>query len=172
MERMNTAALADDGRTDDFERYHDRFEAVRPRLLAICRTVIGADEAEDVVQETYLRARDRISQLRNPLAFEAWLVRIALNEARTITRHRARHRAPLSDADPSSSGGSRDIALLELVNGLPLRQRMAVVLFYGYGYDTGEVAHLLGISSINARTVLFRARRRLRSQWEEIDERA
>jgi RNA polymerase sigma-70 factor, ECF subfamily len=142
--------------------FHDRFEAVRDRLTAICRTVVGAEDADDVVQETYLRARSRIGQLRNPTALEAWLVRIALNEARSVARRRARHQEPLGQMDPPSRSRDRDVALLELVDALPLRERMAVVLHYGYGYGLAEVAGIVGISHINARTVLFRARRRLR----------
>lgn len=152
--------------------FEDRFEAVRPRLLAICRTVVGRDEAEDVAQETYLRARERLGQLRNPAAFEAWLVRIALNEARSVARRRASHQQSLGQADPPSRVQDRDIALLQLVDELPVRERMAVVLFYGYGYDARDVARLLGISHINARTVLFRARRRLRKEWEATDDRS
>jgi RNA polymerase sigma-70 factor (ECF subfamily) len=149
--------------------FHDRFEAVRPRLMAICRTVVGRDDAEDVVQETYLRARDRIGQLRNPTVFEAWLVRIALNEARSLARTRARRQERLGQLDPPSRAHDRDLALLELVDGLPIRQRMAVVLYYGYGYGMRDIARLLGISEINARTVLFRARRRMRKAWEASD---
>jgi len=154
---------------DDF---HDRFEAVRQRLTAICRTVVGQDDADDVVQETYLRARERIGQLRNPAAFEAWLVRIALNEARSVARRRARHQQPLGEIDPPSRTQDRDVALLELVDALPVRERMAVVLYYGYGYGLAEVAAIVGISHINARTVLFRARRRLRRAWEATHETA
>ena len=155
-----------DGLDDDF---HNRFEAVRRRLIAICRTVVQ-DDADDVVQETYLRARDRIGQLRDPSAFEAWLVRIALNEARSLARRRARYQQPLGQTDVPSRPNSRDVALLELVDALPIRERMAVVLFYGYGYGLHEVAAIVGISHINARTVLFRARRRLRKAWEASDD--
>lgn len=168
---MEVAAIHGSEAIDDLdEDFHDRFEAVRPRLTAICRTVVGRDDADDVVQETYLRARDRISQLRNPNAYEAWLVRIALNEARSVARRRTRHQRPLGDMDPLSHARDRDVALLELVDALPLRERMAVALYYGYGYGLAEVAGLLGISHINARTVLFRARRRLRNAWEANDE--
>jgi RNA polymerase sigma-70 factor (ECF subfamily) len=164
---VEVAAIQGSGAIDDLdEEFHDRFEAVRQRLTAICRTVVGEDDADDVVQETYLRARDRVSQLRNPNAFEAWLVRIALNEARSVARRRARHQRPLGEMDPPSHAHDRDVALVELVDALPLRERMAVVLYYGYGYGLVEVAGLLGISHINARTVLFRARRRLRKAWE------
>ena len=168
---MEVAISRSEAVDDLNDAFHDRFEAVRHRLTAVCRAVVGVDDADDVVQETYLRARERIGQLRNPTAFEAWLVRIALNEARSVARRRARHQQPLGDIDPPSHARDRDLALLELVDALPLRERMAVALYYGYGYGLAEVAGLVGISHINARTVLFRARRRLRKAWEVSDER-
>jgi DNA-directed RNA polymerase specialized sigma24 family protein len=76
------AAERDDLRRD----FHERFMAARPMLLGICRSVVGLDEAEDLVQETYRRAMDRLGQLRDPSLFEAWPARIALNEARTFWR--------------------------------------------------------------------------------------
>lgn len=146
--------------------FHERFEALRPRLIARCQAVVGRDDADDVVQETYLRARDRIGQLRNPGAFEAWVTRIALNEARSVARRRATYQERLGDRDLRDPTRNRDIALLELVESLPMTQRMAVVLYYGYGYGLAEVARLIGTTHINARTILFRARRRLRKAWE------
>ncbi len=146
--------------------FHERFEALRPRLMARCQTVVGRDDAEDVVQETYLRARDRIGQLRNPGAFDAWVTRIALNEARSLARRRATYQERLGERDPRDRSSNSDIALLELVESLTVPQRMAVVLYYGYGYGLADVARLIGTSHVNARTIILRARRSLRKAWE------
>ena len=61
---------------------------------------------------------------------------------------------------------ARDAALVELVERLPPRERACVVLRYGHGYSMSEIGRLLGIGSINTRTILFRARRRLRRELE------
>lgn len=170
---MEVSAIRSSDYVDGLDAsFQARFEAARPRLIAACRAVVGSDDADDVVQETYLRARERIGQLRNPSAFEAWLVRIAFNEARTVARRRARFQVPLADFHVPAAKGQRDPGFLELVDALPLRERMAVVLFYGYGYGMADLATILGISRINARTVLFRARRRLRKALEDSDESA
>jgi RNA polymerase sigma factor (sigma-70 family) len=146
--------------------FHQRFEAARPRLLAICRAVVGPTDAEDLVQETYVRAVGRLDQLRDPDLLEAWLARIALNEARSLVRRNVRQRQSLHALVPVEAPAS-DRELQRLVNALPARERSSLALYYGYGYRVTEVAMLLGISEINARTVLFRARRRLRRQLEE-----
>jgi len=169
---VKVVALDDSDAIEDVgSSFHRRFEAIRPRLMARCQTVVGRDDAEDVVQETYLRARNRIGQLRNPSAFEAWVTRIALNEARSVARRRATYQERLGDRDRPDPDHDRDVALVELVESLPVRQRMAVVLYYGYGYGLAEVARLIGTSHINARTILLRARRRLRKEWEAADDR-
>lgn len=152
------------------ESFDWRFDEARPTLLAICASVIGREEAQDAVQEVYLRARERIGQLRNPALFDAWLARIALNEARSIWRRRSREHGPIRpELLKASQTSSRDAALIELVEHLPPRERACVVLHYGHGYSMHEIGRLLGVSSLNTRTILFRARRRLRRELEATD---
>lgn len=147
--------------------FDERFEGVRSRLMAVCVALAGADDAPDLVQETFLRANDRLHQLRDPSLFDAWVVRIAMNEAKGLTRRARRERARLAGIQPADRALSPDTALRELVELLPLRQRAVIVLHYAYGYRLGEVATLLGLSEINVRTLAFRARRTLRHQLEE-----
>jgi len=143
-----------------------RFAAVRARLIAVCIAVAGVDDAPDLVQETYLRASERLHQLRDPSLFEAWVVRIALNEAKGLHRRARRERDRLPRFTPHVSL-QPDAALRELVEALPPRERAVIVLHYGYGYRMGEIAKALDLSEINVRTVAFRARRRLRAQLED-----
>lgn len=146
--------------------FHERFEAIRYRLLGICRAVVGPVDAEDLVQETYVRALGRLGQVRDADLVEAWLARIALNQAYSMVRKRARERDRLpSLLTPVATQPDRE--LQQLVDSLPPRQRACVALYYGYGYRLAEIANLLGISEINARSILFRARRQLRRQWQE-----
>jgi RNA polymerase sigma factor (sigma-70 family) len=60
----------------------------------------------------------------------------------------------------------RDVGLRELIERLPPRERTLVVLHYGYGYRVEDIAAMAGMSAVNVRTILFRARRRLRDQIE------
>ena len=120
------------------------------------------------MQETFLRARDRIHQLRDGELFDAWVVRIALNEALAVARRRKRLRERLPRL-VAQSPSPRDIGLRELVERLHARPRAVIVLRYGYGLSTAEVARYLNTSEANVRVLSFRARRRLRSQLEEAD---
>ena len=60
----------------DAEQFDVAFETLRPRLLALARSLLGPETAEDAVQDTYVLGRESLGQLRDPAAVEAWLKRI------------------------------------------------------------------------------------------------
>ncbi len=145
--------------------FDERFAEARPRLVAICRGLVG-DDAEDAVHDTYLRARSRLGQLREPASLEAWLTAVAVREC--YARHRRRRRlAEIIGAMRPSSPAASDPGLRELVEALPFRDRTVVVLHYGHGLPLEEIARLLGEKPTTIRSVLFRARARLRADLSE-----
>ena len=149
---------------DDFDA---RFERARPRVLAVARSILGAERAEDIVQDTYLAGRSRLDQLRDASALDRWLARIAENLCYQVLRRgalRERHQTGFVDQPPVS-----DPALRDLVERLPLRQRAIVVLHYGHGYTLEEVARILSLSYPNTRALLSRTRRRMYRQWSGMD---
>jgi RNA polymerase sigma-70 factor (ECF subfamily) len=147
------------------------FASARPRLLRIATSLVGPDTAEDVVHDTYLSARARLAQLRDPAALEAWLARICVHRSFRIKRRAKRLQellagVPFSRITPPASGR---LELQELVERLPPRDRAVVVLQHGYGYTLAEVAELVGISHANARQISSRTRARLLQQWREAE---
>jgi RNA polymerase sigma-70 factor (ECF subfamily) len=147
------------------------FASARPRLVRIAASLVGADGAEDVVQDTYITARTRISQLRDPAAIEAWLARITVHRSFRIKRRGKRLQellaiAPFPRSTPPPAGR---LELHELVEALPPRDRAVVVLQHGYGYTLAEVAELVGISHDNARKISSRTRARLLRAWLEAE---
>jgi RNA polymerase sigma-70 factor (ECF subfamily) len=149
--------------------YDLRFEAARDRLTRICAGFVGIDAAEDVVHDTYLRGRSRFAQLRDLDLFEAWLTRIAINVCMNRTRADRRLRDLLPFLRPRARAALRDVGLRELVERLPPRDRTLVVLRYGHGYQFEEIAQMTGLSAVNVRTIVFRARRRLADEIERAD---
>ena len=150
--------------------YDARFQAVRDRLVRVCAGLVGADAAEDVVHDAYLRGRDRFSQLRNVDLFDGWVTRIAVNLC--LNRHRSgrRLRDLLVSLRRNPQSMPRDAGLRDLIERLPPRERTVVVLHYGYGYRLDEIAQMSGLTSTNVRSIVFRARRRLGSQLQEGSE--
>jgi RNA polymerase sigma-70 factor (ECF subfamily) len=155
------------------------------RLFRIARSVLRDDaEAEDVVQETYVRAFSNLGSFRGEARLSTWLTRIALNEA----LGRARRRRPtveLSDAemregrvlmfppaststDPESETARSEFrrVLEDAVDALPEAFRVVFVLRDVEGMDTEETASQLSIRPETVKTRLHRARRTLRTAIE------
>jgi len=146
------------------------FAAARPRLVRIAASLVGPAAAEDVVHDAYLAARERIHQLRDPLAIDGWLVRICIHRAFRVRRRGRRfrellERLPGRNSPPPSR--TSPLELRELIEGLAPRERAVVLLQHGYGYSLVEVAELVGVSHANARKISSRARATLLRAWKE-----
>jgi RNA polymerase sigma-70 factor (ECF subfamily) len=140
---------------------------------AVALAVTGnAMDAEDVCQDAFLRALDRLDDCRQPDRFAAWLLRIVRNGGHNFREYR-RLRAgdPLEMSDPPAPADSaRDAARAELrgrleaaVAELPLVQREVVLLHDLDGWKHQDIAEALGISEGRSRQHLFHARRKLRA---------
>lgn len=134
-------------------------EHYRP-IYKFCFWLSGANRnAEDVCQQVFLTAWRKFEQLRDPSKAKSWLLRIALNTARTEARRTAQRRdvrllvdaertAPSRDDDPAGSAAARDRGRLiyEAVQALPEEQRAVIVLRVMQGLRGKDVSELLGIS--------------------------
>lgn len=146
------------------------FGAARLRLLRIATSLVGSAIAEDAVHDTYLIARSRAGQLRDPAAVEAWLARICVHRCFRIRRRGQRLATILGTlGQRTSAAASSGVELRELVERLPPRDRTVLVLQHGYGYNLAEVAELVGITHANARAISSRARRKLLEAWLEAE---
>jgi RNA polymerase sigma factor (sigma-70 family) len=155
---------ANDGRAD----FDARFALARQRLLGIAGSLVGAQEADDVVHDSYLLARERFDQLRDPSAFEGWLTRIVVNQCFRRHRRTRRLRELLPTLVPRRAAGS-DMGLRDLVERLPARERTVLVLHYGHGYGLEEIASMLDLTHTNVRTIIARTRKRLFRAWREAE---
>jgi RNA polymerase sigma-70 factor (ECF subfamily) len=149
---------------------------------------LDADEVEDVIQETYVRAFKALPRLKELGAFEAWLLSIARNRARTRTERKT-HLRKLEEETPDPQPDSvpalpealqleRDIAVVrQLISELPEgEEKKTVQLFYLEGsLSAREIAEQLGVgkSAVTMRLERFRARikrellrRVLAGRWE------
>ena len=148
--------------------FDTRFATARQRLLAIAGSLVGAQEADDVVHDSYLLARSRHDQLRDRASFEPWLIRIVVNQC--FDRHRRTKR--LRDVLPAllpTRSAAPDLGLRDLVERLPARERTVLVLHYGHGYRLEEIAALLDLTHTNVRTIIARTRKRLFAAWRNAE---
>lgn len=151
------------------------------RLYRVARGILGEHaEAEDVMQETYVRAFRELAAFRGEAAFSTWLTRIAVHEALARVRKR-RHLVAVdqetlpeqSDGDaaanPERAAGNRELraAIHQAVEQLPDALRAVFVLREVEDLSTEEVADALGISRENVRVRLHRANAILRQRLDE-----
>lgn len=130
-------------------------------------------DAEDACQDAFVRALERLDELRQPECFAAWLVRIARNRAHNLRGYRqVRAAQPLeSAAVPGPANPHDDAARAELrgqlervLAGLSETQREVLLLHDLYGWKHREIAEALELSEGMSRQHLMSARRQLRQR--------
>ncbi|MEU6717363.1 RNA polymerase sigma-70 factor [Nonomuraea sp. NPDC046802] len=167
----------------------DRFEASRPRLEAIAYRLLGsAGEAEDAVQETFLRwhAAD-VDNIEVP---EAWLTKVltnlCLNQLASARARRERYVGQwlpepllagdpmLGPADTAEQRESVSYAVLILMERLSPNERAVYVLREAFEYPHREIAHILDITEATSQQIFHRAKKHVADgkARTEIDEAA
>jgi RNA polymerase sigma factor (sigma-70 family) len=127
--------------------------------------------AQDAVQETFLAAWLDLASLREPGAFPGWLRKILLKQCDRLARRPRLPTVPLESAGdvPATDGDPLGAALRDALqaevraalHALSEAQRQAVVLYYGQGFNTGEIARALQIPVSAVKKRLYDARRKL-----------
>ncbi len=168
------------GELDLFEIVMRRYNR---RIYKIARAFVRSDvDAEDVMQETYLRAFASLEQFAGRSSFSTWLIRIAINEA--LRRRRQNQKVTLKSdfeelGDLAGLRGSPNalpeegVLRAELrgridaaIESLPMPHRVVFVMRSVEGLSTRRTARLLRVSEDVVKTRLSRARSHLRKQLE------
>ena len=151
-----------------FERF---FDAERTRLFGALAVMSGnRAEAEEVMQDAFLRVWerwDRVSEMESP---EGFLYRTALNVYRKRLRRAAiavRKATTLLPEDDLLGGVETRDEVARLLRGLTQREREAIVVTAYLGYSTKEAGELLGIKANTVRVLTSKARATLRRQAME-----
>ena len=154
--RMETQALA---------------ETYRDRLFAAAFQVCGnAADAEDAAQEALLRYHISEKQFESEQHIRAWLLRVAINCAKNISRSFfRRHTVPLEaymETLEFDSGESREI--FREVMALPEKYRLVIHLYYYEDYSVAEIGEILGLTESNVKVRLSRGRQLLKKALQEV----
>lgn len=152
------------------------------RIYRVARAILRDDaEAEDVMQDAYVRAYQNLSSFEGRAKFVTWLTRIAVHEALTRSRKRLRFQSfdpageshgdpmqtiPAVIRTPEAQAYDRELAavLEKAVLSLSEEHRLVFVLRDVEGMSTEETAHSLSLTEENVKVRLHRARAALRKQ--------
>lgn len=149
------------------ERYQNNLFAA---AFQVCKS---REDAEDVVQETFIQYYTSKKEFESKEHIRAWLLRVAINKAKNVNMtfwHR--NRQPLEEYIESLAFETEaDGTLFETVLGLPEKYRIVIHLFYYEEYSVREIAHVLKLSESNVKARLSRGRAMLKAalkeEWED-----
>lgn len=148
--------------------FTERVRACERRLYRVAYTMLHSEaDCEDAVQEALIRAWSKLGTLREEAYFETWLIRILINQCKTLCRRRPSETA-LPNEDISCPESSQS-SLLEALEALPPKPRIALELHYIEGYSVIECARMLGVPEGTVKWRLHQGRRLLAKAIGEED---
>ena len=178
-------ALVERARGGDVHAFETLVKQYDRQVFRIAQHITqNREDAQDVVQDAFLKAYEKLDQFQGNSKFYTWLVRIAVNEALMRLRKRRTGKMVSIDEDVQTEEGSvpRDLAewrpnpeqeynqaeladiLRKTINGLPPGFRVVFVLRDVEGLSTEETANALGLSVPAVKSRLLRARLQLRER--------
>src|SRR5437660_529400 len=159
----------------DQAAFEQLYRAHVGRVYALClRLTADTVQAEELTQDAFVRAWERLASFRGESAFASWLYRLTVNVvflSRRTTRRRERRVFATDDPGALERPGREPtpglgMDLERAVAALPPRAREVFVLHDVEGYRHDEIAELTGIAVGTSKAQLFRARRLLRGMLE------
>lgn len=150
-----------------FEEFYSAYrDSVYRAVLVATR---NPDQAEDAVQEAFMRAYDRWDTVQRHERPRAWVSRVALNVATSWWRRNRREHGEPPDRPAAPDARPLDEHLVRLVWALPKRQRQVVALRILADLSIAETATLLGLAEGTVKATLHRALATLRGRLEQDD---
>ena len=155
-------------RSGDDSAFEALYDAYHRRLLAFCQHMLGSrEEAEDVLQHTFLAAYRSLRAGCEVLELKPWLYTIARNRCLSVMRAR-REEVELDEGAPATEGLAAEVdrradlrMLVRDVQRLPPDQRAALVLFEVGDHSHKEIAAVLGVRREKVKALVFQAREAL-----------
>ena len=140
-------------------------------LIVAQRFVKNTMEAEDVVQESFIKAFTKLEQYKAEVTFGAWLKRIVINKSIDLLKSKKQRLVDLEDVqlkivdednDWSVDNGITIDEVKVAIQQLPEKYKYVVMLYLIEGYDHQEISEILNISEVASRTQLSRGKTKLK----------
>ena len=178
--RAEDTALAVACRSGDLRAYERLYALHGARMKNLARNILGsATDAEDAVQETFLKVQRGIASFRGQSSFVTWTFRILVNTCHDARRSRLRKKevaandeqqrddaAPRPEPRASVAHPSLRLALERALAKLTRHQRDVFLLYEVEGFRHAEISSMLEISEAASKNTLFQAKKNLRQMLE------
>jgi len=137
-------------------------------LFRICLVMLrNASDAEDVVQETFLKCVQSRRPFDSDEHMKAWLIAVATNKCRDMLRFRLRHPQTDLEAVQAFVTEPEDMGVLEALLTLPEKFRLVLTLHYVEGYRVDEIAGMIGRTTSAVKMRLQKGRKLLEEQYRK-----
>lgn len=171
------AALAAGCLAGDLRAYERLYQLQGARMRNLARNLLGmASDAEDAVQETFLKVQRGIASYRGQSSFVTWVFRILVNTCHDVRRSRMRRKEQqqgeseerAKQAEPRAPGThpALRMALERALAELTPHQRDVFLLYEVEGFRHAQIAGMLKISEAASKNTLFQAKKNLRGMLE------
>ncbi len=171
------AALAAACQAGDLHAYERLYRLQGARMKNLARNLLGTkSDAEDAVQETFLKVQRSIANFRGQSSLVTWTFRILVNTCHDLRRRQMRRKEIVPEkreegatpAEPRAPGGhpSLKLALERAIAQLTQHQRDVFLLYEVEGFRHAEIAEMLEISETASKNTLFQAKKNLRQALE------
>ena len=158
-ELLVTAVI--EGNHDEFAGLYDLYA---PLVHGILLARVPRDEVDDLVQDIFLHALNKLHTLRDRTAFGPWIAMIARNRAMDFHRRSHQTEEITDDLRTTDTSGSKATELLEIVRSLPDAYRETLVLRLVEGMTGPEIASRTGLTPASVRVNLHRGMKLLREK--------
>jgi RNA polymerase sigma-70 factor (ECF subfamily) len=174
--RAEDSALAAACQSGDLLAYERLYAQQGARMKNLARNLLGnPNDAEDAVQETFLKVQRSIASFRGQSSFVTWTFRILVNTCHDARRSRMRKKeianddrdeSPRPEPRAPSAHPSLRLALERALASLTRHQRDVFLLYEVEGFRHAEIAGMLEITETASKNTLFQAKKNLRQMLE------
>lgn len=127
------------------------------------------EDAEDALQETFLKYMTKAPLFRDSDHEKAWLIKVVTNVSKNMSRYNTKRECADIEALKEIGVEDADVSSLNMVLKLDVKYRVVLDLFYIEGYKSREIAQMLDISPAAVRKRLQYARQELKKEFERTD---
>ncbi|MGI6006812.1 MAG: RNA polymerase sigma factor [Ruminococcus sp.] len=159
--------LVKKARQKDADAFTRLMQSQMQHMYKTARAILGQDEeAADAISDTILACWEKLPNLKQDRYFKTWMTRILINKCNDMLQKKKR--LVFTEEVPEGASyeiGYENLEWQEALKSLDEKYRLVVMLYYGEGFRTSEIADILDISESTVRTRLARARERLAEDY-------
>ena len=166
--------LVEQCRKGDTKAQFELYKVYYRPMYSICLRMVGNTvEAEDVMQEAFLKAFTKIDTYEGVVSFGAWLKKIVINRSLDHLKKRKVKFEELNEKIPNEEPVTLVISEIKMeqlkkaIQRLPDGYRVVLSLYLLEGYDHEEIAQILGITNVSSRSQFLRAKLKLRDMLQK-----